>query len=360
MAEAVVNLGLALQEYGDTEQAAACLERALELAPDDVDAHVNYAVCCLQQGRFVPGWAEYEWRWRRPHKLKRPFKLPVWDGSALAGRSILVYAEQGIGDEIMFSSCIPDLCALADRVVLECEPRLAPLFSRSFPDVVVHGGYQNEPAAWLAASGGADVQLACGSLPQILRPDEAGFPGHAAYLVPDDLLVQKWRGRYAGLGDGLKVGLTWKGGGNELNRLRRSIDLVDWAPLLSFEGVEFINIQYGDCHEEIQDIQKSSGITVHDWPDADPLRNLDDFAAQLSALDLVIAIDNSTAHLAGALGVPAWVLLSRVADWRWMLEREDSPWYPGVSLIRQTRDDDWDCVIKTASIKLRERLGKDC
>lgn len=357
LTEAHVNLGLALQESGIFDEAGSCLERAIAMAPGDEDAHLNYAVCCLLQGRYDPGWKEYEWRWRLPKKQQRPFARPTWDGSPLAGRNILVYAEQGIGDEIMFASCLPDLLATAGQVVLECEPRLEPLFSRSFPQARVHGGFQNESAQWLESHDGIDLQVACGSLPRRFRARAEDFPRHSGYLTADKRAVEKWRHRYDALGKGLKVGLSWRGGGNALSRMKRTVDLAAWGAILSQQGAVFINVQYGDALDEIAAIKEHSGVIVNNFPDADPLKDMDDFAAQLSALDLVITIDNSTAHLAGALGVPVWVLLHRVPDWRWMMERSDSPWYPEASLIRQSQDEAWDSVIQVTADRLRTLMA---
>ena len=225
MREELVNLGLTRQELGDLESAQETLDQAIQLYPTDVDAHVNRAICHLLEGDYRNGWQEYEWRWKRSSKQARNFCYPRWDGSSLAGRSILVYAEQGIGDEIMFASCLPDIHTRAEHLVIDCEPRLAGLFSRSFPAATVRGGYQNESSDWLRDIN-IDTQVPIGSLPRYLRNTLQDFPKSEPYLLADTAIQAAWKERQRALGNGLKIGLSWKGGGTALARKTRSKERV--------------------------------------------------------------------------------------------------------------------------------------
>jgi len=353
--EALVGLGLTQQERGCIQEAEEILDRAVKLYPNDADAHVNRAICSLIKGDYSRGWQEYQWRWRREDKQRRDFTLPIWDGTSLSGRGILVYAEQGIGDEIMFASCLPDICAQADHVIIDCEPRLKPLFARSFPRATVHGGYQNESGKWLndiSGVNGVNVQIPIGSLPLYLRSTEDSFAGRKPYLEPDPDVKNDWQERLNTLNSKPKIGISWKGGGTALVHSQRSIKLSSWETVLQHKDMCFINLQYGNCQEELRQTREQTGITIHDFPELNPLAELDSFAALISALDLVISIDNSTVHLAGALGVPVWLLLPPVPDWRWTMSGEHSLWYPSLRLFRKTRGQKWGAVLRKASAAL--------
>lgn len=324
-------------------EARAGFERALAIEPEYVEAHWNYALALLLDGDFERGWREYEWRWRRDSVLPRPFSWPRWDGSPLTGGTLLVYAEQGIGDEIMFASCLPDVLARAGRVVIDCDPRLAPLFKRSFPGATVYGSTQGREPAWPQEAPPIDAQIPVGSLPLYLRTSMEAFPRHRGYLVPDAGCVNKWRERYAGLGEGLRIGISWRGGGLPAVKARRSTALDRWWEIFRTPNSHFVNLQYGNASADIGQA-RSLGVVIHDWDDSDPLQDLDDFAAKIAALDLVISVDNSTVHLAGALGGPVWVLQPFAPDWRWLRRREDSPWYPSVRQFRAAGEGRWEEV----------------
>ena len=357
MQEALANLGLTLQELGDLQSAQAMLDKAIEQHPGDADAHLNRSICYLISGDYLHGWPEYEWRWKRSGKQTRAYGFPVWDGSSLSGRTILVYAEQGIGDEIMFASCLADICRQAKHVIIECEPRLAPLFQRSLPKATVHGAYQNEGSGWLINPGEVDTQVAIGSLPLHLRNKAEDFPTHQGYLSADPDRRSGWKKRLGELGQGLKIGISWQGGGTALARLARSIEIDRWEIILKTAGVHFVNLQYGDCQEAIRQFSERTGLSIHNFPEIDPLTDLDDFAALVSSLDLVISIDNSTVHLAGALGVPVWLLVPCVPDWRWRMAGEQTPWYPSLRLFRKAGDQDWNTVLSEVSTELVQRVA---
>ena len=352
-AEAYYNLGTALKEKGIIEEAIEKFNKALMLKSDYAEAHFNISLLILKKGVFKQGWRKYEWRFLQKDNSLRPFPQPVWDGSPLKGRTLLIHAEQGVGDEIMFASCLPDVISQGGHYVFECDRRLMPLFSRSFPEVEAMIRLRaDEPDQGHLPH--AEVKIAIGSLPLFYRSDFDSFPQQKSYLVPDKQKVEIWNGRFKKLGDGLKVGISWSGGKNRSLRQTRSIPLEQWSQVFSLQGVHFINLQYGDCAEELKDIKETQDITIHDWDDTDPLKDLDGFAAQISALDLVISVDNSTVHMAGALGTPVWALLPFVSDWRWMQDFDDTPWYESVRLFRQRSLGDWESVLERVVSDLRE------
>ena len=335
-AETYCNIGSVLQDKGQLEEALTYYHKALQLNPSFAEAHWNISLVQLMSGDFREGWKNYEWRLRKQDT--RPLIVPAagWDGSPLKEKRIIVTAEQGVGDEIMFASCLPEVTERAGLCIVECDNRLVPLFARSFPKARVIpriNTIDSCPPEHLSA----DVRIALGSLPQFFRSDLLSFPQHGGYLKPDHQQVVLWRKRYSNLGAGMKVGISWRGGSKPSVRLARSISLADWTQVLSVAGVHFINLQYGDCAPDLKEAEEKTGVTIHDWEDADPVKDLDNFAAMISPLDLVISVDNSTVHMSGAVGVPAWTLLPFACDWRWMRDFEDTPWYKTVRLFRQKR-----------------------
>ncbi|MGE3317530.1 MAG: tetratricopeptide repeat protein, partial [Planctomycetaceae bacterium] len=344
LAEAHVNLGVVLQHLGRLDDAVESHNRALRLRPADAETRFHRSQTRLMRGNFGTAWEEYEARWEYD-AAPREFPQPVWDGSPLDENSLLIFAEQGVGDEIMFASCVAEMVARTGKCCIECDARLVKLFSRSFPLAKVVARPKNKSLPVDPATLECDWQIAMGSLPRFIRRSEADFPRHRRYLVADASQVDNWRARLAALGTGLKVGISWRGGHKPHVQQRRSISLDQWRPVLQTPGVQFVNLQYGDCAAELSAFEKKSGIRVHTWPDVDPLSDLDGFSAQISALDLVISVDNSTVHFAGAVGTPVWGLLHFSPNWRWMLEREDSIWYSSLRLFRQSALGDWAGVI---------------
>lgn len=347
-------LGDTYRFEADYETACRCYDEALSRRPDHAQARWSRAMALLAAGDLARGWPAYEARFAAGITPKANLPMPEWRGQPLEGQRILVYGEQGIGDEIMFATCIADLAGQAKSVVLVCEPRLAPLFARSFPSVEVLG-LRGVADTTVDPRSLADVWVPAGDLPRYLRRDWAAFEGAGAYLLPDAGALAKWRARYEVLGPGLKVGLSWRGGGSDLVRRRRSIALENLALVLGRKGVQLVNLQYGACADELAAVGRQ-GLAMADWNDADPLTDLDDFAAQVAALDLVVSIDNATVHMAGALAQQVWALLPTPADWRWMSARDDSPWYPGVRLFRQERPGDWAPVLARIGDALAERV----
>ncbi|MEW6054471.1 MAG: tetratricopeptide repeat protein [Nitrospirota bacterium] len=352
--EIYTNLGLVYEEKGDIDQSISSLRKAIKLNRCDPEIHWNLSLVLLSAGNLNEGWQEYEWRCLIKDFGLRRFAPPRWDGSSLRRKTIFIYAEQGIGEEIMFSSCIPEIIERGASCIVDCDKRLVPLFGRSFPEAEI---LDRSAIVHLSAEIlRADFCSPMGSLPLFLRSNLRSFPQRNSYLVPDTKKVTMWRSRFANLGAGLKIGISWRGGSKKWDRLVRSTMLSQWDKVFSVTHLHFINLQYGDCAAELNNAKNTKGITIHDWEDADPLKDLDNFAAQIAALDLVISVDNATVHMAGALGKPVWVLLPFVCDWRWMQDFEDTPWYKTLRLIRQKTPGDWDGVFRRVVSDLKHYL----
>jgi tetratricopeptide (TPR) repeat protein len=357
LADAYNNLGITLQQKGQLNEAITCYQKALKINPDLADAHYNLGIAHLFSGNFKEGWEGYEFRWELKDSARCKFSQPLWDGSSLTGKTLFVYDEQGVGDEIMFASCLPEVIAQTNLCLLETDKRLVPLFARSFPGAMVVERIK-EGDVYPSELPPVDIRIAIGSLPKFLRPNLTSFPQQKAYLIPDSKQVEVWSNRFKLLGKGLKVGISWRGGKHtDIQRIRSTV-LSQWNDILTLPGTYFINLQYGDCSSELREAHGKLGITIHNWKDAEPLKDLDGFAAQIAALDLVISVDNATVHMAGALGVPVWTLLPFSCEWRWMLKFEDTPWYKNMRLFRQKMPDDWDEVFKRVSLTLGKFIGK--
>ena len=275
----------------------------------------------------------------------------------MAGTTLLVHGEQGVGDEVLFASCYGELVARAGHCVLVCDPRLAPLFRRSFPAASVVGYERRKDHQPASLERQVDWQVPAGSVPRFFRRRKADFPPRQQFLVADPSQVRSWRERFGGLGTGLRVGISWRAGGQPAEHRRRTTNLADWQPLLSVAGIQWINLQYGESGAEREWARAAYGVTIHDWPEGDPLVDLDGFAARLAALDLVISVGNATVHLAGALGVSAWAILPQTPNWRWGLQGEQSIWYASVRLVRQGAAGDWAPVFEQLARELGERVA---
>lgn len=355
--EVLANLGFALARVGEYGRALECYERALEIWPDYPLAHANRALVLLQLGRYREGWEEYEWRWKCDHAALPRGRLaaPPWQGEPLQGKTLLVHGEQGLGDEIMFATCYPDVIAAAGHVVIACDPRLRALFARSFPDATVLAVPRGTEHEWSGPRRPfIDLHIAAASLPRFLRPTWESFPRQQRLLVPDAELVAAWGQRLQALGPGLKVGIGWRGGWKTADRKLRSTSLAEWQPVLSIPGLHFISLQYDAAPPEVAALAQELGVHIHSWPDLDPVRDVDGWAALIAALDLVVSVGNAGIHLAGALGVPAWNLLPWRGGWRWPLSGEAAPWYASVRLFRQPAPGDWHGLF----VRVRQELLK--
>jgi len=337
----LLDLGFAYQVKGELGNALSCYDAALALDPANPRAHVNRASILLLREDFAGGWKEFEWRLRLREQawLEGRYRCPRWDGGALSGRTLAVGAEQGLGDEIMYASCLPDLLAQAAHVIVECDPRLEALFRRSFPRATILGAARNRPFEQPAGAPAPDCWIPAASLPLHLRRSAADFPHHAGYLRADPERVAAWRERLAALGPAPKIGLSWRGGAQKTGRARRSLDLEQLLPALRAREAIFVNLQYGDCSREIAALAQAHRIAVHHWPEA--IADYDETAALVTALDLVLSVCTAVVHLGGALGRPVWVLAPLVPEARYGLAGERMRWYPSVRMFRQPRFGDW-------------------
>jgi len=347
-ATAITNLGKALLDLGKVDDAVSCLRRAIEAAPDHAEAHHNLSLALLLQGKLEEGWAEYEWRLRSEKGARhRPFPQAPWVGQPVDAKTVLVWGEQGVGDEVMFAGMVPDLVEAGAHVVLESDPRLVPLFERSFAGIECIG--KGDPPTAETRRDGIDFQSPGGNLGRWLRPNLESFPGRQSYLVAEEDRQGRLRENYLSDGESLLVGVAWVSKNKRIGA-QKSMTLMELAPLTGIPGVRFIDLQYGDTAEERRQFEDHTGTTILHDEHVDQMSDLDAFAAQVAAMDLVISVSNTTVHMSGALGVPTWVMLNTVPLPCWLLERDDSPWYPSVRLFRQSAAGDWANVI--------ERIGE--
>jgi tetratricopeptide (TPR) repeat protein len=344
------NLGLALRDSGDVEGAMALFDQVLLEDPEFEDARWSASVTRLFLGDYERGWEDYEKRWTRKESLQRPFRFPAWLGQPLTGRSLLVFGEQGLGDQIMFASCLGEVIGEARSVVVECSTRLEKLFARSFPAADVHGSDLElaiEIPGWMKAMPPFDFQIAIGSLPYHFRKDRESFPRHEGYLKADPERVAYWRQRLAQLGPGTKVGISWQGGAKMTRRYLRSMSPLELAGTVARVGAHCISLQYTNCADDLESLRTEHGIHVHHWEEA--IKDYDETAALVCALDLVVSVCTSVIHLTGALGRPLIVMAPAAPEWRYGRSGDGMPWYPSARLIRQARAGDWNDVLRQVS-----------
>lgn len=351
-----VTLGSSLFGLGKHDESLAAYKKALKLNPSSVIAKYNTGLIFLMQHRFRQGWEGFERRFDVKRNLLLRRCEPRWRGGSLNRQSILVMREQGLGDEIMYSSCYPDLSGLAERCFAECDPRLQRLFSRSFPKIrffplqdllTKEQTDPGEPVNW---------KVYAGSLPHFFRNSVNDFPEHRGYLRPDPARVQYWASRLSGLGQGLKIGISWRGGTSLTLGRRRSLSLNQLKGLLETAGVHWINLQYGERKQEIESFLESNGIAIHDWPEAID-GDYDETAALVEGLDLVISVATAVVHLSGALGKSVWIMAASVPEWRYGASGSRMPWYPSARVFRQPDVDQWDFVLDQLRAELALKLS---
>lgn len=346
-----LNLGLTLQELGDLDGGLQAFNQAIKTDPNNLQAQWHRAFAYFLRGEWAQAWEDYECRVQVASLPGQLQGVPTWQGEPLTGKRIFLIREQGIGDEIMFASCVGKIALQAAHTTLSCDPRLIPLLARSLPSIECVRQTLLKGGAGYAEHKTYDYQVFTGSIPRLLRKQDSDYP-RRAYFKADPAKIASWRNRYDELGNLPKIGVSWRGGqfyGGE----KRSTELAQWAELLRTTHAHFVNLQYGSTPEELTELSAMSGKPIHHWPDSDPLLEQDDFAAQLCALDLIISVTNATVHLAGALGLQTWTLLSYVPSWRWTMKGDTSLWYPNVTLIRQPSRGDWHSVFA----QVQSRLG---
>ncbi len=343
-AEASLNLGFLLEQEGDTPGATQCYRGAIAASPELAEAHFNYALQLLLCGDYRIGWQEYEWRTRRPDQEQwRPHAGRArWDGSALQGKVILLYAEQGFGDVIQFARYATLVAERGGKVIATCQPKLKALL-KSVPGISdVFDDAEELPSF--------DVCCPLLSLPRIFDTTLETIPARVPYMNPDAEKALRWKSRLAADGSSMKVGLYWATDTKSRFAPLKSFALDDLAPLADIAGVTYYSMQRGVA--AAQAAHPPPGMALVDL--SAELADFADDAALIANLDLVISIDTATAHLAGALGRPVWILTHFPPEWRWLLDRDDSPWYPTMRLFRQARSQPWGDVILRVGQALRE------
>lgn len=337
------NLGKAYRAAGNVPAAIAAHEKAASLKPDYADARWNLALMLLLSGQFERGWDEYEWRWAVPQfrSPRRQFRHPQWVGQPLKGKRILLHAEQGLGDTIQFCRYASLVAQLGGRVILECPPELRRLL-QTLPGVeqVVATG-ESLPEF--------DVHSPLLSLPRVFRTRLETIPSFVPYLQANPAQSNHWKDHIRLPKDQLRVGLAWSGSAANPNDRLRSIPSRMLAPLLNARDVRFYSLQTRPAAEQAREAagEFQSLVTT------DGFEDFADTASLIANLDLIISVDTAVAHLAGAMAVPTWVLVPFAPDWRWLLDRQDSPWYPTMRLFRQAIRGDWDSVVQTVAAELR-------
>jgi tetratricopeptide (TPR) repeat protein len=345
-ADTYSNLAAALQQQGDYVQAEQYFAKSLQLAPESPEAHYNRSFLLLAQERFAEGWLDFAWRMKCKKYPRRHFDQPLWEGGALQGRTLLVHAEQGFGDTMQFVRYLSELRRSGGTVIFESQPQLLPLLCSSRIEGVVAAG-ESLPSF--------DCYAPILSLPGMLGTTLDTIPRGVPYLAADPGLVDAWRRELAGLGE-FKVGIHWQGNRAYKSDHARSIPLANFAPLATVRGLTMFSLQKNEDPAQLAEITAG-------WPLYDLAPTLDvehgafmDTAAVMKNLDLVITSDTATAHLAGALGVPVWLATCYAPEWRWLLGRDDSPWYPSMRLVRQATPGDWAGVFARIADDLRELL----
>jgi tetratricopeptide (TPR) repeat protein len=342
-AEAYYNLGNGLKDWGRLDDAIAANQAAIRFRPDFPKAHFNDSLACLVRGDFAVGWRKFELRWRggTSELRQRSFAQPRWEGENIFGKTILLHAEQGAGDTVQFCRYVPMVAARGGRVVLEAQRPLLPLLA-CLPGV-----------ERLIAAGDPlpdfDMECPLMSLPGVFGADLGNIPSEVPYLRVDEAMVGRW-GERLGHGNGVRrVGLVWAGRPEHSNDHNRSLPPAALNPLWSVPGIRWYSLQMGERRADLAAFPPGlvEDLSPH-------LADFAETAAALSRLDLLVTADTAVAHVAGALGRPAWVMVPVVPDWRWLLNREDSPWYPTLRLFRQTAYADWADVVRRVAASLTD------
>lgn len=343
-AEVWDNMATALLHQGKPEEALTHLEHAIAIDPESAKAHMNRALIWLLLGDYTRGWAEYEWRWGCKEFTRPAFPQPSWDGSELNGRTILLYAEQGLGDTLQIIRYASLVKQRGGRVIVASQKALLPILART-PGIDLLMANDAKPPA-------CDVHAPLMSLPRLFGTTIDTVPSEIPYLYPDPTLVETWRQRL-GRQRGLRIGIAWQGNPGFPGDHLRSFALAEFAPIARQEGVQLISLQKGAGVEQLKEVaDRISVIDLGSTIDeaAGPFM---DSAAIMRNLDLVICPNTALAHLAGGLGVPVWIPLPYAPEWRWHWQRDDSPWYPTARLFRQSHPGDWTGVFERIADALR-------
>lgn len=346
--DAYTNLGL-------HDKALPMLDAAINMNPRDASRRFLRSSIHLLNERFDQGWDDYAMRQLSSVRHLRTVALPQWKGEPLEGKRIVVLCEQGLGDQVMFASCLTDVLAHKPaRVVVECMKRVAPTLARSFPSCEVIASKQDAAMEWLRDIGELDYYASIGDLPQQFRRNLNDFPVHSGYLKADEERTAHWRRQLTVLGSRPNIGVSWRGGTQVTRKVLRTMEVTNLAPLQAAIDANWVCLQYGDVAADLT-AAHDAGLELNYWPQA--IEDLDEFSSLVSALDLVITVCNTTVHYAGALNVPVWVMSPRIPEWRYGLHFKSLPWYPSSVMYRQTSDRDWHDVLAAVARDLATQYG---
>lgn len=364
------NLGTLYINEGKPAEAFQHLDAAIAIDPNHGQAHWNRSLALLESGNYEEGWREYDWgisakvRVDRAYTSSKQAPIPFWPGPK-PGREdiVIVYGEQGIGDEILFASMLTELQRDCKLVVFECHRKLHKLFAASFPDLDIYPTREDEMVTWPMLPNGESRynfthKVAIGSLGKFYRPNLESFPG-TPYLRPTAAAELYWNDMLAALPPGPKIGISWIGGHKKTRVEVRSLMLEQMLPILhAAPNAQFISLQYTDQDAEIASFMSHHGIKIHDFPEASRSPIYDDLAGLVSNLDLVITVCTSVVHLAGSMGVPTWVLTPSRPAWRYRLDIDRMPWYNNTVLFRQQEGNiEWEPVVTEVASQLKFLMG---
>jgi len=337
------NLGSTFRDKGQIDEALTCYQKAINLNPNFVEAHWNMAFTLLLNGNFKEGWKEYEWRWKFLDHYLDHITQPLWDGSNIKGRTVLLHAEQGLGDTIQFIRYAKLVAQLGARVIVGCQKELARIVQtvEGIDKVIPYGDPFPE----------FDLHCPLLRLPLLFGTTLESIPREIPYIAVDPLSVINWKEKIQNQhSTKFKIGLVWAGRPSHINDRNRSFSLEIFSPFAGLSNISFYSLQKGEAAKQAKN--PPQGLQLIDF--TDEIKDFTDTAAFIQNLDLIISADTAVAHLSGAIGKSVWTLLPFSPDWRWMLNREDSPWYPTMRLYRQPSFGDWKSVIDRISAELKK------
>jgi tetratricopeptide (TPR) repeat protein len=349
-AEVYHNLASVLRDQGRCDEAVEQNRRAIGLRPEHAETHWNQAIAHLLNGDFSEGWKEYEWRRKtdsRASAYPHTHRKPIWNGEFLAGKRLLVHCEQGLGDCIQFVRYLPMVKASGAAVIFEAWPSLCGLL-KEFDEIdeLVELSFETKTRAQF------DCCASIMDLPGIFGTVEETIPASVPYIHADPARAEYWRRKLAG--PDFKVGIVWAGSARHANDHNRSCRLEHFAPIGRIEGIKLYGLQKGEPARQADEL--AGEVALENL--AEHFADFTDAAAAIESLDMVISVDTAVLHLAGAMGKPVWALLPFAPDWRWMLGRADSPWYPTMKLFRQEEWGDWNSVLRNVTEELRALVGR--